>query len=589
MPLKNIDFTFYENPNPICIVDAGSHQIVDVNKAALSLYGYSKAEMLSLNIKDLRFGERVNAAGVQQNKHRIAGARSHITKSGDKIYIRTTSHRIQIDGEPHRLLIADDVTEQVKREEQLRTSQQLFDLVKDRLPLSLFVLDQKGNMMQWNSYAKELSGYTNENMSQLHDLDFFDSDSEPKIERALQEIWEKGEVEIEGNLITKSGDKISVLCKAHKVQLEEDQRILGFGVDISELKEAQKEIEANRKLLQAIIDQSKSLIFIKDEEGRFRFVNEEFLSFFDLTADDVIGRRDLDIMDEADARPMQQSDRKVREGEGPLELEERVQLNEETHIFLSTKVLLRGIPGFENHVFGLSRDITQRKKMEHQLKKSAEEKEVLLSEIHHRVKNNLAIISGFLDLQAMETDDLELRESLRDCQSRILSIASTHELLYEEQNFSTIGFDNNIKKLSRQIADTLSPDVTFQFSMDAVELNINQAIPCSLIINELVTNAIKHAYGEQEEAIIDITLREDEGAIVLAVRDYGKGLPNDFDLNHTGSLGLKLIQVLKTQLDAKLNISSNGGTAFELIFEKTAIKGSSSAITNGNRTIRNEV
>ncbi len=583
MPLQNIDFNFSENSTPMWIVDSDSHQIIEVNESALSLYGYNKAEMLSLTTANLRSG---NLEYPEDQPNGLAeGTKRHITKDGDLIYVRLTSHMIQMDGETHRLFIADDVTKQTRREQQLRASQQLFELFKENLPLSLFVLDRQGDMLLWNSYVEDLSGYSSEEINEMHALDFFVPDSRPKIEQALQDVWEKDKAEVEGDLLTKSEANVTVLIKAHKFQIEGEQYILGFGVDISELKEAHQKIETNRQLLQAIIDQSKSLIFIKDEEGRFRFVNEEFLSFFDLSADEVIGKRDLDIMDEEDARPMQQSDKKVREGEGPLELEECVQLDGETHIFLSTKVLLQGIPGFENHVFGLSRDITQRKQMEEQMKKSAEQNQILLAEIHHRVKNNLAIVSGFLDLQAMEADNVELQDNLKDSQSRILSIASTHELLYEEQDFSSIGFDSNIKKLVQKIADTLSPDVTFRFSMDAVELNINQAITSSLIINEIVTNAIKHAYKEEDEVIIDITLREDEGTITLTVRDYGKGLPEDFDFDQTRSLGLKLIKVLKEQLDGELTISSKGGTTFELIFEKDAPNGSKSSITNSEHNI----
>lgn len=566
------------------VVDPDNHQIIEVNNAALSLYGYTKAEMLSLTTHNLRNGDLDPAE--DPNNELARGTQKHITKGGDSIYVRITAHTIQIDGKRRQLFIVDEVTKQTRREQQLQTSQQLFKLIKEKLPLGLFVLDQKGNMLQWNSYKEDLSGYSSEEITDMHALDFFDPQSRPKVKQALQEVWQKAKGgEVEGDLLTKSGDKIPMLYKAHSVQIEGQQRLLGFGIDVSELKEAQQRIEANLQLLQAIIDQAKALIYIKDEEGRFQFVNEEFLSLFDLPADEVIGKRDIDIMDEKYAQPMQQSDKKVREGKGPLEREFHVNIGGNTHIFLTTKVLLQGIPGFENHVLGLSSDITKRKQMEEQLKKSAEQNQILLAEIHHRVKNNLAIVSGLLDLQVMETDSVELQDNLRDSQSRILSIASIHELLYEEQNFSSIRFDNNIKKLVQTIANTLSPDVTFQFSMDTVELDINQAITSSLIINEIVTNAIKHAYGEEDEAIIDITLREDEGTIFLTVRDYGKGLPGDFDHDQPKSLGLKLIQVLNKQLDGQLSISSKGGTTFELIFEKEAPDDSKSSVTNSEHTI----
>lgn len=224
------------------------------------------------------------------------------------------------------------------------------------------------------------------------------------------------------------------------------------------------------------------------------------------------------------------------------------------------------------------RDISDRIEAEQKIQHSLREKETLLTEIHHRVKNNLAVISGIMELQAMESENDELRSKLFDSQSRIKSIALTHELLYEEQNFSSIDYGANVKKLVKSIAMAMNTDVEFNFELDSLRLDINQALPCSLIVNELVTNSLRHAFDKNGQPTIDISLKDNEGVIHLVVSDNGKGLPEEIDLEKPTTIGFKLINILSKQLDAELEVSSNSGTKFHLKFNKKHKKGSSSAI-----------
>ncbi len=585
MDLKEVDLFFDDNPNPMWIYDLDSLKIIEVNEAALSQYGYSRQEMLSLTIKDLRPEEEVPKLlqFLQKNPERYedAGVWRHISKENEIIYLHILSHPVKIDGRMCELIVARNVTNQVETQARLSEEQRTLKLITENLPGTFFALDERGNILRWNKYTERISGYSQKEISEMNALDFFSEDERPVISQAIQKVLAEGYAEVQSNLLSKSGSRIPIYFKGNTMKIGEEVRIVGIGIDISNLVEAEKNALRHQQLLQAIIDQSKSVIFIKDKEGRFKFVNKQFLSLFDVDASEVIGKRDSELIDEDDLQAMHQSDKQVWETGKPVEIEEHLRVDGETKIYLTTKVLLKGIDQYENCVFGLSTDITERKKMEDELKESLEEKQVLLSEIHHRVKNNLAIISGMMELEAMESDNSDLRRKLYDSQSRIMSIATTHEILYKEQNFSSVDFSTNIEKLVNSLAETFDANVEINFDLKPVKLNINQAIPCSLLVNEIITNALKHAFtefDEDEEPVIEIEVFEQNGRVNLTVQDNGKGLPFDYDIDRSESLGLKLVNVLKTQLNASLEVDTDQGTLFKISFEKNNVKGIGSTL-----------
>jgi PAS domain S-box-containing protein len=247
---------------------------------------------------------------------------------------------------------------------------------------------------------------------------------------------------------------------------------------------------------------------------------------------------------------------------------------------MSSNILI--LSGDRQRSYYILRDISDRKRAEQKIRDSLLEKETLLTEIHHRVKNNLAVISAMMEMQVMESENEELRRKLVDSQSRIKSIALTHELLYQEKNFSNIDFDTNIQKLVENIAKTINTGVSFKFQLDTVRLNINQALPCSLMINELITNALKHAFNDEKNAVIEVILKNEGGTIYLSVTDNGIGLPGDFILEEAKTIGFTLIKILAKQLKSQVQLSRENGTQFHLQFIKAAVKGAGSTIIDSH-------
>ena len=218
----------------------------------------------------------------------------------------------------------------------------------------------------------------------------------------------------------------------------------------------------------------------------------------------------------------------------------------------------------------LTREIGERKSAEEKLRASLAEKEVLLREIHHRVKNNLQIISSLLDLQFSKTDDEETLLALRSSQDRINSMALVHEKLYRTSDISRIDFAGYVESLIGHLSGSHMTDpeqISVRMEIADVKLPIDKAIPCGLIINELVSNSLKHAFPEGRKGSVAIRLHaDDRGVVTLAVADDGVGLPPGMDFRNTDSMGLQLVNMLTSQLHGEISFSGGEGTAFTITF-----------------------
>ncbi len=208
---------------------------------------------------------------------------------------------------------------------------------------------------------------------------------------------------------------------------------------------------------------------------------------------------------------------------------------------------------------------------EEQLKKFLNEKELLLKEIHHRVKNNMQIISSLLNLQAGYLKDKEAVDALKESQARIVSMAMIHENLYRSDNLTGINFENYINHLIRNLFHTYNVSmekIKFNIIAPDVFLNIDTAIPCGLMINELVTNSIKHAFPKGTSGEITIEMVQDQDEYHLKISDNGVGLPQDLDIDKSSTLGLLLVNSLVGQLEGSMEVNREQGTSYHIVFKK---------------------
>jgi len=220
-------------------------------------------------------------------------------------------------------------------------------------------------------------------------------------------------------------------------------------------------------------------------------------------------------------------------------------------------------------------DLSERKQNEKRIRDALREKELLLEEVHHRVKNNLQVVHSLLDLQALRMADDALVGMLRDSQNRIRSMSLIHQTLYQSQDFAQVDFDQFLGGLLPRLMESYASTaghVSIDVQCRDVKLPINEAIPCGLIVNELVSNALKHGFSGGRRGSIMVSIRQDEDQqIEMSISNDGHPIPESMELDHTGSLGLQLVHLLTQQLRGELTTRRGGPTCFTLRFRLGAI------------------
>jgi two-component system, sensor histidine kinase PdtaS len=216
------------------------------------------------------------------------------------------------------------------------------------------------------------------------------------------------------------------------------------------------------------------------------------------------------------------------------------------------------------------RDITERKRADEKVRASLQEKEVLLKEIHHRVKNNLQVTSSMLKLQSAFIGDPGAREMFAESQNRIRSMALVHEKLYQSSDLSRIDIADYVASLAMLLLRSFGVDrdrISFTLEAEPVFLSIETAVPFGLIVNEVFSNCLKHAFPGTRQGRVVVTIASDEAArLSLCVRDDGVGLPPDLNIDETETLGLQLVKTLVEQLQGRLEINREGGTEVRVHF-----------------------
>lgn len=316
------------------------------------------------------------------------------------------------------------------------------------------------------------------------------------------------------------------------------------------------------------LDGSRNDLYVSPQiERMLGFTQEEWLS------DPVLWWRQLHPDDRQRA-----NDEFVRGclAGGPFRGEFRALTRDDRTIWIRGEAtVIRDEKGRPLYIQGIAYDVTEAKNAEaavrestRRLRESLEEKEVLLKEVHHRVKNNLQIISSLLKLQSGSIRDPATIDAFRVSQHRVQSMALVHEKLYGSAELSRIDFAEYARSLTALLSRSYGMEASnarMQVELEGVFLGIDVAIPLGLILNELVSNALKYAFPEGGEGTIRIALQNTpEGEAVLTVADDGIGLPEDFDLGRNGSLGIQLVQNLARQIGSRIEIERDGGTTFRI-------------------------
>ena len=331
--------------------------------------------------------------------------------------------------------------------------------------------------------------------------------------------------------------------------------------EIVERKKAEAVIEASEQKIKALFNTVNDAILIVDPEGHILDVNNITCERLGYRRDELVKMTPHNFVTPEYATKV--SERIAESSQGGSSIFETAWVTHDGRI-IPTEISSRTIEYDGKTAFlGVARDITERKKAEQQLKQAIKEKETLLKEIHHRVKNNMAVVSSLLSLQANKIEDTTVRSLFEESQQRVKSMALVHERLYQAKDLSSINFADYAKSIVSEIISLYLIDtslITTEIDIEGIELDLESAVPCGLIINELLTNAFKYAFPNNRSGIVSVHFKKNKGIYILTIKDNGVGLPEGFDYKSASTLGIRLVGVLTRQLLGTLEIKSDKGT-----------------------------
>jgi PAS domain S-box-containing protein len=315
---------------------------------------------------------------------------------------------------------------------------------------------------------------------------------------------------------------------------------------------------------------SIDMFCIAKTDGYFHHLNPAFEQVLGYTADELLEKPFIEFVHPDDRDSTYKEMEKLLHGISTIHFENRYRCKDGGYKWLSW----RCIPHPTGNLYATARDVTFEHEIQVNVQNSLKEKEILLKEVHHRVKNNLQVISSLINMQTQKLgESSEARAAFAECQARIQAISFIHEKLYQSMDYAHISFQDYIQSLTNEIfrISQVSPDqVTLKLDVDNILLPVNKAIPCGLILNELITNSFKHGFPGDRKGLITVRMKEvTTNRITMVVEDNGVGLPDSFDIHNSPSMGLQLVCTLTDQLSGKIVVNSQNGATFTITFSKS--------------------
>jgi len=426
-------------------------------------------------------------------------------------------------------------------------------------------LSRTGMILYTNTRFAEMVQVSPENVPGTSILDHVCPEHRTEIEKALDGIVEKAcrlYVRIRQGI-----GSLPVLISMSPLSSDENTKI---SVVVTDRREDESRIQLQARMLDAVGD----AVVAVDNDHRIIFWNEGAAMTYGWRPEEVLGHTTMEIivpelLKDDILKIMAQIER------GESWSGEFLVRHRDGHKFPVHRI---DSPVFDDEgtliaIISTSHDISERRRAEEELVASVQEKEVLIHEIHHRVKNNLQVMSGLLDMTRTRSRDEYTKSILTDMMLRIQTMAQIHTRMYEGKQLGKICLTDQIRDQVVGLSEIFSNEgrkIRCQITPDEVFLPVDQALPCALVVNEILSNVYKHAFIGREQGTIGISVIEENGRIRITVRDNGIGLPDNFDISRTNSLGLKLIRSLvKHQLNGSLTFMSRNGTEISLEFPVT--------------------
>ena len=564
------------------------NKIVDANDKFLEMVGYTR--------KDLESG-LINWSEMTPPEYRYLDERSvvELKDTGvnkepfEKEYIRKDGTRIPIiiagamldEARFNGAAYVIDNSERKKAEIELMESEEkfreVFNNAKDMISLNLFINDRiPGKFIEVNKIGIDRLGYSYDEFLNMTPADIVAPDKRSEMERNAIKLLENGQNEFEIIHQTKDGKRIPVEVNNHLFKLHGNTIALAISRDITKRKQVEEELFISEEKFRTLFEEDPDYNLLLGIDGTILEINKAVINLIGKSKKDLLGKNYsiLKITPPEDKVFHLENINKVLKGENVKPFESRfIDKNGNIHwiILHLTAVKDTNI----SYILAIGNDITNRKLAEQKINSSLKEKENLLKEIHHRVKNNMQIISSLLNLQTQYVDGKETVDVLKESQNRVKSMAMIHEKIYLSKDLTHINFVDYIQSLVSNLFYSYNIEknrIKPVLDIDNVNLNMETAVPCGLIISELVSNSLKYAFPDKMKGKIYISLKSKEDKYELVVCDNGIGIKKELDFYHLESLGLLLVKNLTEQIEGRIDVNLSHGTEFKISFKELEYK-----------------
>lgn len=573
--------TIVESARDAIITVDGNGSIVSWNSAAEKIFGYRAAEMMGRHIDTIITEENLEKHDFNRIIDReisimvtdVEGVR----KDGTRVPLEISVFSWNYMDEKFITAVIRDVTERKMAENALIESERKFRAVFDGVEDIITIVEIRenglpGKYIEVNRAAVEKLGYSRDELLRMTPADM--GVSREQSYDIIKNLLRNGSVTFNRTYISRDGRRIPVEVNSRLLELGEMKVAVSVARDITQRLENERRLRESEEKYRSLFDLSPEYILLLDpEDGRILDVNSTLAGTLGIPSEELRGRSiyELEFLSD-DVKTEFRSKIEVIERDGTLEPYEMVLTDpygREYTVRIYNKLI--HAEGRECLLIVLN-DISDLKRTQSMLEKSLAEKELLLKEIHHRVKNNLMIISSLLSLQSRQAKDRETMDLFRESENRTRSMVLIHERLYRSEDLKNIDLAEYLGRLASEIFRSYSADsrIRLKLEIDELKVDVETAVPLGLIVNELLTNAVKHAFPDGE-GTVTVSLRKRNGTVTLEVSDDGAGFPEDIDWESSPSLGLQLVRSLTEQIDGKVEMISDGGTTFRITFTEKGL------------------
>lgn len=453
--------------------------------------------------------------------------------------------------------------------------QRLYNSIRD----AVASVNLEGVIIDCNEAFLDMLGYTFDEIRKMTYNDLTPPEWHQFERRILEEqVLVRGYSNIyEKEYIRKDGSVFPIELRTYLMKNETGTPEAMWAIirDISDRKFVEKALRESEKKYRTLTNAIPDIIAQFDRNNRFIYVNPAVEKVTGVSVEKFIGMTHIEMGFDEPVRLLWDEKIKATFQTGVQQtMEFGINAQEGLKSLYSLLVPVLDDNGNVNSVLVVTHDITDRKKAEEQIKESLAEKETLIRELYHRTKNNMQVISSMLMLEAAYTNDKKVVEVFHSMQSRIMTMALVHQKLYQSKNLSNIDLGEYMEDLLRLLEESYTlreGSIKLERDLDNIKVLIDVAIPCGIIVNELVTNAIKYAYPDGKAGVVKVTLKHlNTGEMELTVSDNGVGIPPGYDIRKDGKMGLKTVfAIAESQLRGNLQFENKGGIAYKLSFDHT--------------------